>query len=151
VTLGEMFEPEAAVTAGFLDRAVPPDQVDEALTELLTALKAINVSMHATAKRNLRKHAMAATREAIDTDLTLDAYQAGADRLAIARRSSQTASAPSSKRLARRLNDALRAQLWREVDREIARLLAQSGGRLTDSLEREIMRKVFASDGSLPH
>jgi enoyl-CoA hydratase len=151
VTLGEMFEPEAAVTAGFLDRAVPPDQVDEALTELLTALKAINVSMHATAKRNLRKHAMAAMREAIDADLTLDAYQVGADRLAIARRSSQTASAPSSKRLARRLNDALGAQRWREVDREIARLLAQSGGRLTDSLEREIMRKVFASDGSLPH
>ena len=27
--------------------------------------------------------------------------------------------------------------------RQIARLLAQSGGRLTDSLEREIMQKVF--------
>ena len=54
------------------------------------------------------------------------------------------------KRLARRLTDALEAQRRREVDREIARLLAQSGGRLTDSLEREIMRKVFASDWSLP-
>jgi hypothetical protein len=54
------------------------------------------------------------------------------------------------KRLARRLTDALEAQRRREVDREIARLLAQSGGRLTDSLEREIMQKVFASDWSLP-
>jgi hypothetical protein len=54
------------------------------------------------------------------------------------------------KRLARRLTDALEAQRRTEVDREIARLLAQSGGRLTDSLEREIMRKVFASDWSLP-
>jgi hypothetical protein len=54
------------------------------------------------------------------------------------------------RRLARRLTDALDAQRRREVDREIARLLAQSGGRLTDSLEREIMRKVFASDWSLP-
>jgi hypothetical protein len=54
------------------------------------------------------------------------------------------------KGLARRLTDALEAQRRREVDREIARLLAQSGGRLTDSLEREIMRKVFASDWSLP-
>jgi len=54
------------------------------------------------------------------------------------------------RRLARRLTDALEAQRRREVDREIARLLAQSGGRLTDSLEREIMRKVFASDWSLP-
>ena len=53
-------------------------------------------------------------------------------------------------RLARRLTDALEAQRRREVDREIARLLAQSGGRLTDSLEREIMQKVFASDWSLP-
>jgi hypothetical protein len=54
------------------------------------------------------------------------------------------------RRLARRLTDALEAQRRREVDREIARLLACSGGRLTDSLEREIVRKVFASEWSLP-
>jgi hypothetical protein len=54
------------------------------------------------------------------------------------------------KRLARRLTDALEAQRRSELDREIARLLASSGGRLTDSLEREIARKVFASDWSLP-
>ena len=52
------------------------------------------------------------------------------------------------KQLARRLSFALKAQ--RQIDREIARLLAQSGGRLTDSMEREIMQKVFASDWSLP-
>jgi enoyl-CoA hydratase len=81
VTLGEMFEPKDAVVAGFLDRAVPPNQVDATLDQLLAAFKGINVPMHAAAKRDLRKHAMAAMREAIDTDLTLDAYQAGADRL----------------------------------------------------------------------
>ena len=54
------------------------------------------------------------------------------------------------KRLARRLTGALEASRRSEVDREIARLLAQSGGRLTDGLEREIMRKVFASDWNLP-
>jgi hypothetical protein len=54
------------------------------------------------------------------------------------------------KRLARRLSHALRTQRRSEVDREIGRLLAESGGRLTDSLEREIMQKVFASDWSLP-
>ena len=53
-------------------------------------------------------------------------------------------------RLAGRLNDALEARRRSETDRAIARLLAESGGRLTDSLEREIMRKVFASDWSLP-
>jgi capsular polysaccharide biosynthesis protein len=52
--------------------------------------------------------------------------------------------------LARRLNRALGAERPGEVDRKIARILAQSGGPLTDSLEREIMRKVFASDWSLP-
>jgi hypothetical protein len=54
------------------------------------------------------------------------------------------------KRLARRLIDALEAQRRSELDREIAGLLAQSGGRLTDSLEREIMQRVFAPDWSLP-
>ena len=54
------------------------------------------------------------------------------------------------KGLARRLSGALATQRQREVEREIARLLASSGGRLTDSLEREIMQKVFGSDWSLP-
>jgi hypothetical protein len=51
---------------------------------------------------------------------------------------------------ARRLNRGLGAERSAEVDRKIAGILAQSGGPLTDSLEREIMRKVFASDWSLP-
>jgi len=54
------------------------------------------------------------------------------------------------KRLVRRLSHALAAQRQREVDREIGRLLARSGGRITDSMEREIMQKVLASDWSLP-
>jgi hypothetical protein len=54
------------------------------------------------------------------------------------------------KRLVRRLRFALEAQRRSQVDREIARLLSQSGGRLTDSMEREIMQKVFASDWSPP-
>jgi hypothetical protein len=53
-------------------------------------------------------------------------------------------------RLARRLTHALAAQRQREVDREIGRLLARSGGPITDSLEREIMQKLFACDWSLP-
>ena len=53
-------------------------------------------------------------------------------------------------RLARGLAYALDAQRQREVDREIARLLSHSGGRITDSMEREIMEKTLASDWSLP-
>ena len=54
------------------------------------------------------------------------------------------------KTLAGRLSHALETQRRSEVDREIGRLLARSGGRITDSMEREIMQKVFASDWSLP-
>ena len=54
------------------------------------------------------------------------------------------------KGLASRLTDALEAPRRTEVDREAARLMAQSGGRLTDSMEREIFRRGFASDWSLP-
>jgi enoyl-CoA hydratase len=82
VTLGEMYEPLDALTAGFLDRAVPPDQVDSTLADVLSALKGVNRTMHATAKRDLRRATMAAMRAAIDEDLTLEAYQAGAQRLA---------------------------------------------------------------------
>jgi hypothetical protein len=51
-------------------------------------------------------------------------------------------------RLVRRLSDVLAAQRQRQVDQEIAGLLARSGGRLTDSMEREMMEKALASDWS---
>ncbi len=54
------------------------------------------------------------------------------------------------KSLVRGVAHALAAQRRRDADREIARLLARSGGRLTDSLEREMMQKAFASEWSLP-
>ena len=44
------------------------------------------------------------------------------------------------KKLGRRLNEAFEAPRRREVERKIARVLALSGGRLTDSVEREIER-----------
>jgi hypothetical protein len=53
-------------------------------------------------------------------------------------------------RLAHRLTGALGGQRQRDVDREVARLVARSGGRITDSMEREIMRKALESDWSLP-
>jgi hypothetical protein len=53
-------------------------------------------------------------------------------------------------RLARLLTDAHAAQRQREVDREIALVLARSGGRITDSMEREMMEKALASDWGLP-
>ena len=60
VTLGEMFAPEDAVVAGFLDRAVPAAELESALKEILITLKGLNVVMHASAKLRLRKQAIAA-------------------------------------------------------------------------------------------
>ncbi len=51
-------------------------------------------------------------------------------------------------RLVRHLSDVPGAQRQRQVDREIARLLTRSGGRLTDSMEREMMEKALSSDWS---
>ena len=50
------------------------------------------------------------------------------------------------KKLAGRLNDAIEFYRRRQTDVEIARLLARSGGRLTDSVEREIAEAILASD-----
>ncbi len=47
-------------------------------------------------------------------------------------------------RLARGLADALAAQRQRDVERGIADFLARSGGRITDSNEREIMRTAMS-------
>ena len=44
------------------------------------------------------------------------------------------------RRLARRLTGGLAARRQSEVDREMARLLTRSGGRITDSMEREMMQ-----------
>ena len=54
------------------------------------------------------------------------------------------------KKVGRRLNEAFEAPRRREIDRKIARVLALSGGRLTDSVEREIARTLLESDQHLP-
>ena len=76
VTTGEMYEPEEAAVAGFLDRVVAPEQIEAALTEITTSLRAIHKPSHATAKKRLRGPVMEAMRAAIARELTLEAYQA---------------------------------------------------------------------------
>jgi hypothetical protein len=53
-------------------------------------------------------------------------------------------------RLVARLSDAPAARRLSEVDRKIALLLAGSGGRITDSMEREMMEQALASDWRQP-
>jgi enoyl-CoA hydratase len=75
-TLGEMYEPEEALAAGFLDCVVAPELLEQALQGTITALRAIHKPSHATAKKRLRQPAMDAMRAAIERELTMAAYEA---------------------------------------------------------------------------
>jgi enoyl-CoA hydratase len=76
VTTGEMFEPEDAVTAGFLDRIVPADRLEQEIDAIAGALRKLHIPSHVTAKRRLRARVMKDMREAIDSEITLAAYEA---------------------------------------------------------------------------
>ena len=75
-TLGEMYEPDEALAAGFLDRVVAPELIDLTLAEITTALRSIHKPSHATAKKRLRQSTMEAMRAAIERELTISAYEA---------------------------------------------------------------------------
>ncbi|MBR0707411.1 crotonase/enoyl-CoA hydratase family protein [Bradyrhizobium liaoningense] len=75
-TLGEMYKPDEAQTAGFLDRVVAPEAIDDALEEIIAVLRAIHKPSHAIAKKRLRQPTMDAMRAAIDRELTMAAYEA---------------------------------------------------------------------------
>ena len=74
VTLGEMFEPSDALKAGLLDRVVPAGDLAGTLDQILTGVKSLHHPSHALAKKRLRKAAMQAMQDAIDRELTLEAY-----------------------------------------------------------------------------
>jgi len=78
VALGEMYEPDDAVVAGFLDRAVAADEAERAVEGVVAAMQAIDGPSHTLAKRRLRRATAAAIREAIDREVTPEAYAATA-------------------------------------------------------------------------
>jgi enoyl-CoA hydratase len=76
--LGEMFEPEDAAVAGFLDRVVAETEIESSVDDAVSALQKLNASAHALAKRRLRHPTVTAMREAITRELTLEAYRSSA-------------------------------------------------------------------------
>ena len=74
VTTGEMFPLAESVTAGFLDRVVSLDALDEEVEAALEVLRRIHLPSHAAAKPRLRAGAIQAVRDAIDAELTPQAY-----------------------------------------------------------------------------
>jgi len=79
VVLGEMFDPDEALTAGFLDHVAAAAELDVVVTAQLERLLTLDTAAHVAAKRQLRAPAMAAMRHAIDSELTLAAYRQRGD------------------------------------------------------------------------
>jgi enoyl-CoA hydratase/carnithine racemase len=74
VLLAEVFKPQDAVAAGFLDRLVPPAELAEAAAAAAAALTTLDLDAHAASKLRARQLTLTALREAIDRDD--DAYRA---------------------------------------------------------------------------
>jgi enoyl-CoA hydratase len=75
VLIAEVFAPEDAVAAGFLDRLVSAAELAEAAAGAAAELARLDLDAHAATKLRARRLAMSALREAIDADDT--AYREG--------------------------------------------------------------------------
>ena len=67
----EIFTPQGAVTAGFLDQVVAPDELMNAAREMAQQLKKINMTAHKNTKRKVRKELLDALDAAIALDQTI--------------------------------------------------------------------------------
>jgi enoyl-CoA hydratase len=68
VVNGEVYGPEEAVVAGFLDRAVPAAELDAAVGGAAAAMAKLDGKVFSTTKRRARAEALAAIRAAIEAD-----------------------------------------------------------------------------------
>jgi enoyl-CoA hydratase len=68
---GEMFDPQSAVDAGFLDKVVPAEQLQATAQAVAQQMKKINMTAHKNTKLKVRK----ALLEALDLAVELDKQQ----------------------------------------------------------------------------
>jgi enoyl-CoA hydratase len=66
--LSEVYSPQDAIAAGWLDRVVPADDLMATAREVATGFAALNMSAHTATKLRVREHALVALRAAIDAD-----------------------------------------------------------------------------------
>lgn len=72
---GEMFGPQAALAAGFLDEVVANEQLEQAIARAVERLGRIDFAAHAATKLRARKPTIDAVRAAIDAELTLESAE----------------------------------------------------------------------------
>ncbi len=77
VVSARMYGPKEAVTAGFLDRVVPAEQLDAAALETARLLSQLDMRAHAASKLRVREDALKRLRAAIETELTAEGLGAG--------------------------------------------------------------------------
>jgi enoyl-CoA hydratase len=68
VCLAEVFPPDDAVAAGFLDRVVPAAELAQVAAATAAELAKLDLDAHAATKLRARQLTLTALREAIDTD-----------------------------------------------------------------------------------
>ena len=68
---GELFSPQDAIAAGFLDRVVPAEQLMDTAQAMATTMKKINMHAHAKTKLKVRKDLLEALDAAIEVDKTI--------------------------------------------------------------------------------
>jgi enoyl-CoA hydratase len=66
--LAEVYTPDAAVAAGFLDRVVPPEELDAAANDTAEALAKLDLKAHAATKQRARADTLQRLRAAIEAD-----------------------------------------------------------------------------------
>jgi enoyl-CoA hydratase len=71
VVSARMHTPSEAVTAGFLDRVVPVEQLEAEVLRTASALSQLDMRAHAASKLRARADALQRLREAIETELDL--------------------------------------------------------------------------------
>jgi enoyl-CoA hydratase/carnithine racemase len=70
VSLAEMYAPEEAVAAGFLDRVVPADRLEDDARAVAARLARLDAEVHAASKRRMREQTSKAIRAAIEADFS---------------------------------------------------------------------------------
>jgi enoyl-CoA hydratase len=72
---GEMFAPQDAMAAGFLDQVVPAQALIGVAESVAGSLTQIDLPAHRSTKQRLRRAAVAAVRTSIDEEITLQEYR----------------------------------------------------------------------------
>ena len=75
--LAEVFVPEDAVTAGFVDQVVPATELQETARTVATGFRKLDMKAHATSKLRVRGDLLNAIKTSIGTDTAALATQSG--------------------------------------------------------------------------